>query len=113
MEKCECPIETIAQILGSKWVILILRDMFQGKTRFNEFLASNDKLHNKVLASKLKQMQDDGLVERKTSKDSLDIVYELTPLGRSFKPAFMELAQLGKKYCAKETDFMRFVEKME
>ena len=113
MAKCDCPIETIAKLLGSKWVILILRDMFLGKSRFNEFLQSNNKLHNKVLASKLKEMQEHGLIVRRTSKQSLDIQYELTPLGRSFKPAFIELAQLGKQYCSKETQFTKFMEKMD
>ena len=110
MVKCDCPIETVAQIIGSKWVILILKDLFLGKSRFNEFLESNPNLHNKVLASKLKEMQKNGLIERVTSKDSLEINYVLTPLGHSFKPAFAELASLGKTYCNNETEFTRYVE---
>ena len=37
MKKCDCPIDTVASILGRRWVIIILRDLFMGKTQFKEF----------------------------------------------------------------------------
>ena len=113
MEKCDCPIQTIAQMLGSKWVILILRDMFLGKQRFNEFLTANSTLSNKVLASKLREMQDANLIEKVMTKTSIDVIYKLTPFGESFKPVFIEMARLGKVYCTKETDFTRFVDSLK
>lgn len=112
MEKCDCPIQTVAKIIGSKWVVLILRDLFLGKTRFNEFLESNPQLHNKVLSAKLREMSNYGLIKRTKCKKSLEIHYELTPFGQSFKPVFMELANIGKEFCQKETDFMQFISKM-
>ena len=82
MEKEEkaltCPIEIAMEHINRKWVIQIIRDMFFGKKRFNEFKEGKPNLSNKVLSNCLKEMEENGLITRKTNDG---IEYELTEKG--------------------------------
>ena len=51
----KCPMELAMELISRKWVIQILRDMFFGKTRFNEFKDGKPNLSNKVLSNCLKE----------------------------------------------------------
>jgi len=64
VEEVKCPIETGLKYLGKKWSFEIIRDMFFGKKRFNEFLASKPKLSSKVLSTRLKELQGNGIIEK-------------------------------------------------
>ena len=60
-----CPVETCLKIMGNKWKPLILRDLLANETmRFNELQRSVSGISQKVLTSNLRQMEDDGIVER-------------------------------------------------
>ena len=61
----KCPIETTIMMLGCKWKILIIRELLTGTKRFNELKKSVKGITQKVLTTKLRQMEDLGLVERK------------------------------------------------
>jgi DNA-binding HxlR family transcriptional regulator len=110
MKECECPIDTVANILGSKWIILLLRDLLVGRTRFSEFKEANPTLSNKVLAQKLVEMVEAGLIKRKVS-DSVS--YSLTKDGLLLKPVMMSLVQFGKEYCTNSANYDALVEKLQ
>ena len=59
-----CPIEITMQLICKKWRIQILRDMFFGRKRFNEFKEDKPTLSNKVLSNCLKEMEEDNLIKR-------------------------------------------------
>ena len=93
MEKEEkaltCPIEIAMEHINRKWVIQIIRDMFFGKKRFNEFKEGKPNLSNKVLSNCLKEMEENGLITRKTNGG---IEYELTEKGLALNKVLYELA---------------------
>ena len=59
-----CPVETTLKLIGNKWEVLVLRDLMPGTKRFGELKQSIGGISQKVLTSKLREMEADGLVER-------------------------------------------------
>ena len=101
-----CPIELAMQLINRKWVIQILRDMFFGKTRFNEFKEDKPGLSNKVLSHCLKDMDENQLIKRHELEDSIE--YKLTERGQALNKVLYELAMftltsdLADKYYSEE-----------
>lgn len=96
-----CPVETTLLLIGNKWEVLILRDLMPGKKRFSELRASIGSISQKVLTAKLREMEANGLVQRKVYAEVPPRVeYSLTPLGRSLKPVLDSLEKWGYQYKA-------------
>ena len=64
----ECPIATTVSLVGSKWKLLIIRNLMKRSWRFNELRKSLDGISQKVLTESLGQLTEDGLVFRKDYK---------------------------------------------
>lgn len=58
----ECPVATTVQLIGSKWKLLILRNLLQRLWRFNELKKSIEDISQKVLADSLRSMESDGII---------------------------------------------------
>jgi DNA-binding HxlR family transcriptional regulator len=58
-----CPINSTFKIVGQKWTVLILREMFRNQTHFNHILQNIDGLTPRVLAQRMKTLQILGIVE--------------------------------------------------
>ena len=90
---CSCPIENTLSLIGKKWSINLIRDMFMGKKRFTEFLESNKDLSSKMLSRRLKDLQRHCLIEKTlVSKDPIVIEYHLTERGKGLNKVLHELA---------------------
>ena len=85
-----CPIELAMQMINRKWVVQLLRDMFFGKTRFNEFKEDKPGLSNNVLSHCLKDMEENQLIKRHELDDTIE--YRLTERGRALNRVLYELA---------------------
>lgn len=86
------PVEDAVKYLSNKWTLHILRDLFLGKSHFNEFKANRKSLDNKSLARCLKTMENNGLIYKAIDEnDSTNTQYFLTDKGRSFNRVFYEL----------------------
>ena len=85
-----CPIELAMQMISRKWVIQLLRDMFFGKARFNEFKEDKPGLSNKVLSHCLKDMEENQLLKRHELDDTIE--YKLTERGLALNKVLYELA---------------------
>ncbi|MEE1134408.1 MAG: helix-turn-helix domain-containing protein [Methanobrevibacter sp.] len=86
------PLEDITKYISNKWTLHILRDLFLGKSHFNEFKANRPSLDNKALSRCLKTMQDNGLIYKTNESDDLkNTEYFLTKKGESFNRVFYEL----------------------
>ncbi len=83
-----CPIEETINFIGHKWKVFILWSLLQNDTmRFGELGRGIDGVSQKMLTQHLRQMEADGLVNRKVSPEVPPRVeYSLTPLGKSLKP---------------------------
>lgn len=95
----DCPVATTVQLIGSKWKLLILRDLLSGTKRYNELKKSLPEISQKVLTSSLKSMVEDGLVIRTAYPEVPPRVeYHLSSVGESMRPVMEILAQWGMEY---------------
>lgn len=94
-----CPVETTLTMISDKWKVLILRDLLTGTKRFGELKKSLTGVSQKVLTCQLREMEENGLVERKAYPEVPPRVeYSLTPLGRSLKPIMGAMRVWGEQY---------------
>jgi len=86
------PLEDITKYISNKWTLHVIRDLFLGKSHFNEFKANRPSLDNKALSRCLKTMQENGLIYKTNeSDDPKNTEYFLTKKGESFNKVFYEL----------------------
>ncbi|WP_406661667.1 helix-turn-helix domain-containing protein [Methanolobus sp. ZRKC3] len=94
------PIDKAIKLVSKKWTLNIIRDIFCNKKQFNEFLKSNPKLSSKVLSDKLRQMEQDELIEKViVSKTPLRIEYHLTSKGKNLNKILYEFSVFAYKEC--------------
>lgn len=95
----ECPSATTISLVGSKWKLLILRNLQQRPWRFNELQRSLDGISQKVLTTSLKELSCDGLVYRKDYQTNPPRVeYGMTDLGKQFSSVLAQMEQFGLYY---------------
>lgn len=99
-----CPVEVTLKLVGNKWKLLILRELFRkGKMRFNQLHRAINGITQKVLSEKLKQMEADGFVVREAFPEIPPRVeYSLTPKGRSLRPVMSAIYNWGSDLLANE-----------
>ena len=95
----ECPVATTIQLIGNKWKLLIMRNLFTRPWRFNELHRSLDGISQKVLTDNLRAMEEDGIIIRKDYNEVPPRVeYSLSELGQSMKPIIDSLESWGINY---------------
>jgi len=100
------PVRGSVKALGSKWTLLILRDIgFLRLERFGEILRNNPGLTPRVLSRRLRNMQKEGLIERTVRSDR--ITYALTPRGEDAAYVLLALLRYGLKYHVSSTEVGR------
>ena len=91
-----CPVANALDLIGDRWTLLVVRDLFAGKTLFREFAASPEGIATNILSSRLRQLCDAGLAERVPSKGRKgQFAYQLTARGRSLAPVLRAVADWG------------------
>lgn len=95
-----CPVETCASLVGSKWRLLIMRDLLaNGSMRFKELQRSIGGVSQKVLMLNLRDMEDSGLVVRRVYAEVPPRVeYSLTEIGESLRPVLDAMWAWGTGY---------------
>ena len=97
-----CPVETTLMLIGDKWKVLILRDLIDGTKRFGELKKSIGSVSQKVLTHQLRDMEANGLVNRKVYAEVPPRVeYTLTETGYSLKPILDSMYNWGEEYQTK------------
>lgn len=98
----QCPIKTSLGVLGKKWTMLVLRDIgFLGVDRFNRLLHSIHGLTPRVLSMRLKELEDEGFIERiENGKSPMVVRWTLTEKGRDALPILMLFTAFGSKWHA-------------
>jgi DNA-binding HxlR family transcriptional regulator len=98
----QCPIARSLERVGEWWSILILRDAFQGLTRFDQFQKSLEIAPN-MLTRRLNTLVDSGMLERRPySERPRRYAYVLTERARDFRPVLWTLLVWGNKHFAPE-----------
>ena len=94
-----CPVATTVSLIGSKWKLLIMRDLLTRPWRFNELRRDLDGISQKVLTDSLRSMEADGLLVRTVFPEVPPRVeYALSPLGESMRPIIKSMEDWGKAY---------------
>ena len=98
-----CPVATTVSLIGSKWKLLIMRDLLlNGSMRFKELQRSVGNASQKVLTSNLREMESTGLVVRRVYAEVPPRVeYSLTETGESLRPIMDAMWAWGEGYQAK------------
>lgn len=92
-ERIVCPVDRTLNLISKKWGIQIIRDMFFGKKHFKEFKEDKPKLSNKVLSNCLKELEENGLIEKRVLNTTpVTTEYYLTEYGKSMNRIVYELA---------------------
>ena len=89
--------------MGKKFTVLILRNMMHlGQTRFNQFLEI-EEINAKILSARLKEMEKDGLIERKIFHERpVRVEYTLTEKAEALHLVLDQMAAFSTQYCAKD-----------
>src|ERR671916_1982748 len=94
-----CPIETTFKIIGKKWSVLIIREMFRGTTQFNRFLESIGGISPKVLTERLRELERLGIIRRRiVSEYPVRVEYSLTDIGKGFEAVLLSAASFSMMY---------------
>ena len=94
--RSNCPVSCTLDLLGDRWTLLIVRDLLAGKTRYSEFLTSEEKIPTNLLAERLKRLEQEGLVERVPySQRPPRAEYHLTEEGRRLGEVLDAMATWG------------------
>ena len=89
-----CPIATTLDMIGDKWTLVLIRDMLVSKKRYQEFLASPEDITTNILASRLKRMEEMGLIRKLLYQQHPPrFDYVLTDLGRSLHPVLQAICR--------------------
>lgn len=93
--RSDCPINFAVEIFGDKWSLLIVRDMiFADKKTYNEFLESKEKIATNILSSRLKMLEERGIIRKDydpSRKTKTKVVYRLTQEGLDLIPILVEI----------------------
>ena len=94
-----CPIETTFRIIGKKWAVLIIREMFRGSTQFNRFLKNIEGITPKVLTERLRELEKLGILKRRIASEyPIKVEYGLTDLGKAFEPVLLAAGSFSMRY---------------
>lgn len=99
MSDAICPkFEYASQVLGKRWVSLILHELLNGPKRFNE-LENVIQLSGKVLSERLKELEEEGFIRREVYPETpVRIEYSLSPKGQSMKKIFDSIAEWSQEW---------------
>ena len=91
-----CPVARTLDLIGDRWTLLIIRDLFLGKTRFAQFRKSTPAPPPKLLSERLQRLEQNGLIERIIySEHPPRAEYRLTPKGRTLHGVLREIVSWG------------------
>jgi len=105
-KRSDCPVSQALDVFGDKWSLLIIRDlMFGNKCTYNDFLKSEEGIATNILASRLKGLEENSIIEKSAHPDSkAKNLYRLTQKGIDLLPIIMEIFIWSDKYLSIPAD---------
>lgn len=95
----DCPVATTVSLIGSKWKLLIMRNLLVRPWRFNELQKNLEGISQKVLTDSLRSMESDGIITRTVYPEVPPRVeYALSELGESMRPIIKSMEEWGLEY---------------
>ena len=94
-----CPVCHTAEIISGKWTLLLIRDLAAGRSRFCELERSLDGISPRTLSLRLRALEGEGIVERRTYPEVPPRVeYRLTPKGAALRPVYEQIAAWARDW---------------
>jgi DNA-binding HxlR family transcriptional regulator len=98
-ERASCPVERTLEVIGGRWKVLILRELFPGVRRFGQLHRALHGITQKMLTQQLREMEEDGIIHREIYLQvPPKVEYSLTPLGESLKPILDSMHEWGIRH---------------
>lgn len=98
-KRSSCPLSASLDLLGDKWTLLLIRDMYFGCRTFGEFQQSPEKIPSNILSDRLKRLEQAGIVRREAYQQNPPrYEYHLTEMGRDLLPVVKAFADWGIKH---------------
>jgi DNA-binding HxlR family transcriptional regulator len=94
--RSSCPVACALDIFGDRWTLLIVRDLFLGRTRFKDFAASPEGIPTNILAERLERLLAHGIIEQIPAEDGTKrLAYRLTEKGKALGPIVKSMRDWG------------------
>lgn len=94
-----CPVACCLDIMGDRWTLLIVRDLFLGKSRYKDFNSSPEGIPTNILAERLERLAKHDIIEQiPVSEGSKRMKYQLTAKGRALKPVILAMKKWGLEW---------------
>ncbi|RLB65245.1 MAG: MarR family transcriptional regulator [Deltaproteobacteria bacterium] len=101
-KKYHCPVEATMDVIGGKWKLLIIHYLLEGTKRFNELQKAIPAVTQRMLTSKLRELEKDGIVHRKVYAEvPPKVEYSMTEFGRTVESMLWVMHDWGKTFIAK------------
>lgn len=95
----DCPVATTVSLIGSKWKLLILRNLLSRPWRFNELQKNLEGISQKVLTDSLRSLEEDGIITRTVFPEvPPHVEYALSEFGEQMRPILKEMEKFGNEY---------------
>jgi len=91
-----CPVACSLDLFGDRWTLLIVRDLFVGRTRFKDFAASPEGIPTNILTERLERLMAHGIIEQMPAEDGTKrLAYRLTDKGKTLGPVLKSMRDWG------------------
>ena len=95
-KRSPCPVACSLDIFGDRWTLLVIRDLFFGRTRFKDFVASPEGIPTNILTDRLERLLARGIVEQIPAEDGTKrLAYRLTKKGKALGPVLKAMRDWG------------------
>jgi DNA-binding HxlR family transcriptional regulator len=103
-----CPVAMAAELLCTRWTVVLLRELLAGTTRFNELRRGLPRISPALLSQRLKELEAGGIVERLPIDQEPGLFeYRLTPAGRELRPLVEGFGRWGQRWIASDLSLQR------
>lgn len=100
-----CGLAYALDVVGERWTILIIRELFAGPRRFTDLMDGLPSISTNLLTERLKSLELQGVLIRRTlPPPAASTVYELTPLGQALETSLLELGKWGSQFVPAEAN---------
>jgi len=95
-QRSRCPVAYSLDIVGDRWTLIVIRDLFLGRTRFRDFIASPEGIPTNILSERLERLLDHDIVEQvPTAEGARRLAYRLTKKGKALRPVLDTMRDWG------------------
>src|SRR3982750_1675218 len=94
-----CPVETAIEVIGGRWKVLILQELFAGTRRFSELHRALRGVSHRTLTQQLRELEAHGILRRKVHRQiPPKVEYSLTPVGETLRPVIGVMHDWAEEY---------------